>query len=274
MAQIERYPRSLSFIAASLAVPPTAGTSRMAVKTTVTELPDSRVRLDAEVPERGDRVAPAAHRGRSSGATCASPASARARCPAPMVIQRIGREAVLEQAVRDSLPEWYEEAIVRSGVSTVGDPKLDLDDLPSAGEALSFSIEVGGHAEGEPRRRTRSSRSASARPRSPTRRSSSELDRLRESFARARERRPAGRAGRPPRDGLRRPRRRRAVQGRRGARLHARDRRRAADRGLRGAARRRARRRGSARSRSTSPTSTTPRSCRAATPCSTCRSRT
>lgn len=59
-----------------------------------------------------------------------------------MVIQRIGREAVLEQAVRDSLPEWYEEAIVRSGVSTVGDPRLDMNDLPSVGEALNFSIEV------------------------------------------------------------------------------------------------------------------------------------
>jgi len=59
-----------------------------------------------------------------------------------MVIQRMGREAVLEQAVRDSLPEWYEEAILRSGVSTVGDPELNLEDLPSQGEPLSFSIEV------------------------------------------------------------------------------------------------------------------------------------
>jgi trigger factor len=64
--------------------------------------------------------------------------------PGPMVIQRIGREAVLEQAVRDSMPEWYEEAILRSGVSTVGDPKLDvdLDQVPEQGAPLSFSIEV------------------------------------------------------------------------------------------------------------------------------------
>ena len=56
-----------------------------------------------------------------------------------MVIQRIGREAVLEQAVRDSLPEWYEEAILRSGVSTVGDPKLDLDrSLPDVGRAAEL----------------------------------------------------------------------------------------------------------------------------------------
>ena len=51
-----------------------------------------------------------------------------------MVIQRMGREAVLEQAVRDSLPEWYEQAILQADVKTVGDPKLDLEELPPAGE--------------------------------------------------------------------------------------------------------------------------------------------
>ena len=113
----------------------------MSVKTKVTELPDSRVRLDAEVPSeelesRVQRTAAAAR------ARAADPRLPQGQGPGPMVIQRIGREAVLEQAVRDSLPEWYEEAIVRSGVSTVGDPKLDMNDLPSAGEPLSFSIEV------------------------------------------------------------------------------------------------------------------------------------
>jgi trigger factor len=50
---------------------------------------------------------------------------------------------VLEQAIRDSLPEWYEQAIVESGLPTVGDPKLDVDELPADGEELAFSIEVG-----------------------------------------------------------------------------------------------------------------------------------
>jgi trigger factor len=70
------------------------------------------------------------------------PGFRKGKVPAPMVIQRIGREAVLEQAVRESLPEWYEQAILQADVKTVGDPKLDLEDLPPAGEALSFSIEV------------------------------------------------------------------------------------------------------------------------------------
>jgi trigger factor len=113
------------------------------VKTTLTELPDSRVRLDAEVPgeELEQRVQRAAT---ALGRELRIPGFRKGKVPGPMVIQRIGREAVVEQAVRDSMPEWYEEAILRSGVSTVGDPKLDvdLDEMPEAGASLSFSIEV------------------------------------------------------------------------------------------------------------------------------------
>jgi trigger factor len=115
----------------------------MAVKTTVTELPDSRVRLDAEVPS--DEVEQRVQRAAAAlGRELRIPGFRKGKVPGPMVIQRVGREAVFEQAVRDSMPEWYEEAILRSGVSTVGDPKLelDLDQVPEAGAPLSFSIEV------------------------------------------------------------------------------------------------------------------------------------
>ena len=114
----------------------------MAVTTRITELPDSRVRLDAEVPS--EEVESRLQRTAAQlGRELKMPGFRKGKIPAPMVIQRIGREAVLEQAVRDSLPEWYEEAIVRSGVTTVGDPKLNMEDLPSAGAPLNFSIEVG-----------------------------------------------------------------------------------------------------------------------------------
>jgi trigger factor len=113
----------------------------MSLKTTLTELPDSRVRLDAEVP--GDELESRVQRTASAlGRELRIPGFRQGKVPGPMVIQRMGREAVLEQAVRDSLPEWYEEAILRSGVSTVGEPKLELEQLPAAGAPLSFSIEV------------------------------------------------------------------------------------------------------------------------------------
>lgn len=154
----------------------------MSVTTKVTELEDSRVRLDAEVPsdEVESRLERAA---KEIGRQLRIPGFRKGKVPAPMVIQRMGREAVLEQAVRDSLPEWYEEALMRSGVSTVGEPKLDFDHLPPAGEPLSFSIEVavtpraklGQYKELEVGRRE---------PEVPDEVIDRELERLREPFAR------------------------------------------------------------------------------------------
>ena len=112
------------------------------LKTTVAELPDSRVRVQVEVPpaevqQRLDGKA------RQLGRELKLPGFRRGKVPAPLVIQRVGREAVLDQAVRDSLSSWYVEAIAAAGLVTVGDPELDLSDLPGEGEALEFSIEIG-----------------------------------------------------------------------------------------------------------------------------------
>jgi trigger factor len=59
------------------------------------------------------------------------------------VIQQVGRDAVLDEAVRRGLPSWYEQAVADAGIATVGDPKVDLDDLPQKGAPLEFTIEVG-----------------------------------------------------------------------------------------------------------------------------------
>src|SRR5919108_4712159 len=111
------------------------------MKTTVTELPESRVRVEAAVPpdevsKRMDRAA------RTLAGEMRMPGFRKGKVPAQLVIQRVGREAVLEQALRDSLPEWYERALTESAIAPVGDPKLDVGDLPSADEELTFTIEV------------------------------------------------------------------------------------------------------------------------------------
>jgi trigger factor len=112
-----------------------------AVTTTLTELPDSRVRLQVHVPadELEGRLERKAHQ---LGRELKLPGFRRGKVPAPLVIQRIGREAVLEEAVRDTLSRWYSDAIETSGIVPVGDPQLDLGELPPAGEALEFSIEI------------------------------------------------------------------------------------------------------------------------------------
>jgi trigger factor len=112
------------------------------VKTSVTELPESRVRVEAEVPaaEVEKRLQSAA---KAVGRNLKMPGFRKGKVPPPVVIRRVGRDALLEDAVRDGLQSWYVQAIDDAGVEPVGDPKLDLGDLPPEGEPLQFSIEVG-----------------------------------------------------------------------------------------------------------------------------------
>ena len=112
------------------------------VSTTVTELPESRVRVQAEVPaeEVEKRVALAA---RALGRSLRVPGFRAGKAPAPVVIKRVGRDAVLDEAVRESIGGWYSAAIDTAAIVPVGEPALDIGALPSQGEPLSFSIEIG-----------------------------------------------------------------------------------------------------------------------------------
>jgi trigger factor len=112
------------------------------LKTTVTELGDSRVRLQVEVPP-GEVQGRLERKARQLGRELKLPGFRRGKVPAPLVIQRIGREVVLEEAVRDTLSSWYSDAIAGAGIVPVGDPQLDLGELPGQGQALEFSIEIG-----------------------------------------------------------------------------------------------------------------------------------
>jgi trigger factor len=113
-----------------------------ALKTKTTELPDSRVRVEVEVPtealERELNTA-ASQLGREMRV----PGFRSGKVPPEVVLRQVGREAVLDEAVRRGLPGWYEEALADAGIQTVGDPQVDLSDLPEKGAPLAFTIEVG-----------------------------------------------------------------------------------------------------------------------------------
>ncbi len=114
----------------------------MSLKTSVTELPESRVRVQAEVPpqEVERRVQEAA---RELGRSMRIPGFRKGKVPAAVVIRRLGREAVLDEALRSSLGRWYADAIDGAGIVPVGQPELDVGDLPEEGQPLGFSIEIG-----------------------------------------------------------------------------------------------------------------------------------
>ena len=111
------------------------------MRTTVSELPDSRVKIDVAVePEAIARRIDRAAAGLAEELKL--PGFRKGKVPPALVIQRLGREAVVEQALRDSLPEWYERALVDARINPIGDPKLDVGELPDDGEELAFTIEV------------------------------------------------------------------------------------------------------------------------------------
>ncbi|HEX2102886.1 MAG TPA: trigger factor, partial [Solirubrobacteraceae bacterium] len=113
-----------------------------AVKTTVTELPESRVRVEAEVPaEEVERSVQRA--ARALGKDLRMPGFRKGKVPPPVVIQRLGRESVVDEAIRGQMGQWYVDAIDASGIHPVGDPQLDLGDIPALGQPLTFTIEVG-----------------------------------------------------------------------------------------------------------------------------------
>ncbi len=112
------------------------------VTTTVTELPESRVRVQAEVPadEVERQLQQAA---RKLGSQLRIPGFRKGKVPPPVVIRRLGREYVLDEALRTALGTWYVDAIDESGIVPIGEPDLDVGDLPAQGEPLQFSIEIG-----------------------------------------------------------------------------------------------------------------------------------
>src|SRR3954463_4517196 len=112
------------------------------VKTKTSDLGDSRVRVEVEVePKAVDKALNDA--ATTLGRDLKIPGFRKGKVPPQVVLQRVGRDAVLDEAVRNALPDWYEEAIGDAGLNTVGEPSLDLGELPDKGSPLEFSIEVG-----------------------------------------------------------------------------------------------------------------------------------
>ena len=113
------------------------------METTLTELPGSRARVEVEVPAEdvGRGIQRAA---RSLAREMRLPGFRKGKAPPSLVIQRLGFGAVFEEAVRDSLPEWYEEALLDAGISPIGDPDIEIVSAPDGeGEPLGFKFEIG-----------------------------------------------------------------------------------------------------------------------------------
>jgi trigger factor len=112
------------------------------MKTTVSELPDSRVSVEVEVPaadvDRGMQRA-----AESLAQEMRLPGFRKGKAPPSLVIQRLGFASVFEQALRDSLPEWYEDAVLDAGIDVVGNPDVEVVSAPEdTDDALVFKFSI------------------------------------------------------------------------------------------------------------------------------------
>src|SRR3954453_10051597 len=114
----------------------------MPVSTSTTDLGDSKVRLDVEVP--ADAVErELQHVAEAAGRDMKIAGFRQGKVPPQVVIQRVGRPALLDEAIRHGMPDWYEEAVNGAGIAAVGHPKVDVKDVPEEkGQPLTFSVEV------------------------------------------------------------------------------------------------------------------------------------
>jgi trigger factor len=153
------------------------------METSVTELPGSRARVEVEVPAEdvGRGIQRAA---RGLAREMRLPGFRKGKAPPSLVIQRLGFGAVFEEAVRESLPEWYEEALLAAGLSPIGDPDIEIVSAPDGeGEPLAFKFEIGlrpGATLGE----YRGLEVGRAEPQPPEEMVEREIERIREGFAR------------------------------------------------------------------------------------------
>jgi trigger factor len=110
------------------------------VKSTVETLSSTRIRLDVEVPyvELGKYV-DAAYK--KVAATVNIPGFRKGKVPNAMIDQRVGRGAVLDQAINEAIQDFYVAAARENEVLVVGRPTVDVKEFVD-NEKLNFSVEV------------------------------------------------------------------------------------------------------------------------------------
>jgi trigger factor len=110
------------------------------VKTDVEELSPTRVRLSVEVSF--EELKPSLDKAyREVAQQARIPGFRPGKVPPRVIDMRIGRGAVLTEAVNDALPEFYSKAVQEAEVFALGQPDVEITNLDD-GKELTFTAEV------------------------------------------------------------------------------------------------------------------------------------
>jgi trigger factor len=110
------------------------------LKSAVEKLSPTRVKLSIEVPfsELSPHIAGAY---KSLSEKINIPGFRKGKVPAAMIDQRVGRGAVLDEAINAALPTLYSQAAKENDVLVIGRPNVEITELKD-NESLAFTVEV------------------------------------------------------------------------------------------------------------------------------------
>ncbi|MDU3821262.1 MAG: trigger factor [Cutibacterium granulosum] len=107
---------------------------------TLEKLSTNRVKLTIEMPF--DELKPSLDKAyKDIAAQVNVPGFRKGKVPAPIIDQRFGRGAVLQEAINDALPSAYGKAIEENTVVPLGQPDIEVTKLED-GEVVEFTAEV------------------------------------------------------------------------------------------------------------------------------------
>ena len=99
------------------------------MKTAVEKLSPTRVKLNVEVPFA--ELTPAIEQATKKIADQVQiPGFRKGRVPSRLVEQRFGRPAIMQEAVNDALPDFYQQAALEAEIRPVGRPEVEITDVP------------------------------------------------------------------------------------------------------------------------------------------------
>lgn len=110
------------------------------MKSSVENLSPTRVKLAVEVPF-DELKASLDEAYKSIGSQVRVPGFRPGKVPARIIDQRIGRAAVLQEAINKALPKAYSEAVRETGVKALGQPEIEVTQLED-NDHLAFTAEV------------------------------------------------------------------------------------------------------------------------------------
>lgn len=112
------------------------------MKSAVETLSPTRVKLIVEVPFdeiKGDLDAAY----KSIGNQIQVPGFRRGKVPSRIIDQRVGRGAVVQEAVNEALPRLYAAAAENESLKAIGQPEVDITAVPlEDGQDLEFTVET------------------------------------------------------------------------------------------------------------------------------------